>query len=611
MKKRLLFWLVLFLVNSLSLFSSDLSREQWISFRDGLPHLDDAVKNKKICITSWGTRACSGLSFKNPVADFSVLWHRAEHRPYSWGSLDAAASGDFIGYSNFPGFLFIDTFCNDTKSSEDQVRFALQKIRNRIPAHRDAVLVYSPTNDFPRDLKSPEYQKIHALYEDFAQKNGIPSLDLSAYLFAELQQGRLSLTDLSNPKIRQNYVYDLLSILMKKSILHPCTANEKFEIRAKRRSLIEPQRVSRVSYEKDNYSAGWLPWQLSPIRETPHILTGTGSNVFEFSFKGSSIGMLCLTVPESGNFLYSVDNSPWGEIKIKNTSKCEPEVFLLKTGMPREIKHSLRLKLVNPKQKILVGYFLITEYEHPVNITSLQGIDSIYAKIPPLKFKPAYKILDDLPRTRKKLTDGTPLSILLLGDSIVNGIRSSNFHLLMQKMYPKSQITLLTSVRGSTGCWYYQTPAAFHTYVGSKKFDLLVIGGISQRNDVEAIRKVVDMTRKTHPDAEIILMTDAWGFLHHLDPKNPCFDRPPTIQDSTYQGKLLKLRSEYASGVAFMDITTPWAHYLRNNNVPYHVFKADPVHANELGNQLLGRIIEAYFAPDNYDPYVQWQIRNK
>ena len=77
-------------------------------------------------------------------------------------------------------------------------------------------------------------------------------------------------------------------------------------------------------------------------------------------------------------------------------------------------------------------------------------------------------------------------------------------------MYPKCKIEKVTSARGSTGCWWYKLDNHVEEYVLRHKPDLLMIGGISQREDVDSIREVIRQVRaKQSP--EILLMTPAFG----------------------------------------------------------------------------------------------------
>ena len=48
-------------------------------------------------------------------------------------------------------------------------------------------------------------------------------------------------------------------------------------------------------------------------------------------------------------------------------------------------------------------------------------------------------------------------------------------------------------------------------YVLVHRPDLLMIGGISQRGDIESIRAVMAQVRAERPETEILLMTGAFG----------------------------------------------------------------------------------------------------
>jgi lysophospholipase L1-like esterase len=49
--------------------------------------------------------------------------------------------------------------------------------------------------------------------------------------------------------------------------------------------------------------------------------------------------------------------------------------------------------------------------------------------------------------------------------------------------------------------------------------------------------------------------------------------------------------------VEFFDFEGMWGRYIQGCGKPYAWFLRDPVHANTRGMQVLGRILEAYFAP--------------
>ena len=105
--------------------------------------------------------------------------------------------------------------------------------------------------------------------------------------------------------------------------------------------------------------------------------------------------------------------------------------------------------------------------------------DKVYAKLPPVKVEPTGNAFLSAPKTLDALKTGKPWRILMLGDSIVQDTFHSQFHALVKRAYPKSDITWLVSVRGSTGCWYYRFPENFEKYVTAYRPDCVIVGGIS------------------------------------------------------------------------------------------------------------------------------------
>jgi hypothetical protein len=58
---------------------------------------------------------------------------------------------------------------------------------------------------------------------------------------------------------------------------------------------------------------------------------------------------------------------------------------------------------------------------------------------------------------------------------------------------------------------------------------------------------------------------------------------------------LVRLAAE--ESVELVNMTGPWGEYIRHSEKARGWFMRDPVHANERGFQILGRILEKYFAP--------------
>ena len=85
--------------------------------------------------------------------------------------------------------------------------------------------------------------------------------------------------------------------------------------------------------------------------------------------------------------------------------------------------------------------------------------------------------------------------MVLLGDSIMGNTSASLFELLLMRDYPWCKIVKIASLRSSTGCKYYRQENRVEDYVLRHNPDLLVIGGISNGGDAEAVRSVIQQVR--------------------------------------------------------------------------------------------------------------------
>ncbi len=225
---------------------------------------------------------------------------------------------------------------------------------------------------------------------------------------------------------------------------------------------------------------------------------------------------------------------------------------------------------------------------------TLKQIEKIYSEMPPLKYTPSKDRWKFLPKTASILkAKKGELRVVMLGDSIVNDTSRSSWDLLVQKQYPKHRITKITCVRGSTGCWWYKKPERVRRYVLDQKPDLLIIGGISQRNDIDSIRSVIQQVRAKRK-CDVLLMSGSFG---RVDPKNDKqwqFEFDP--KGKTYRAKLLRLAKETNS--AFLDMRAHWGKYVRESGKDVKYFMRDVVHANPKGEQIIGRILARHLTLD-------------
>ncbi|MHC4557495.1 MAG: SGNH/GDSL hydrolase family protein [Planctomycetota bacterium] len=227
------------------------------------------------------------------------------------------------------------------------------------------------------------------------------------------------------------------------------------------------------------------------------------------------------------------------------------------------------------------------------NQRTLDQIERIYSEMPPISYMPPSGRLHNLPRTRQRLTKGGTLRVVMLGDSIVNDTSRSCWNLLLEREYPNCRIEKITSVRGSTGCWWYKEFGRVQKFVLDHKPELVIIGGISQRGDIDSIREVIRQIRSSC-QTDILLMTGAFGQVEPSDESQWKKISDPN-HFSDYRKGIEKLAIEV--GAAFLDLETAWAKYIHSCGRDLEWFKRDPIHANERGEQILGHILTAYISP--------------
>lgn len=224
---------------------------------------------------------------------------------------------------------------------------------------------------------------------------------------------------------------------------------------------------------------------------------------------------------------------------------------------------------------------------------SLEQINRIQSEMVKGEFTPPPPDWAHLPKTKQKLVEGGELSILAVGDSIVADTMRSGWINKLREAYPKAKITGTVYVRGGGGCQHYKLEDRVARNIVPRKPDLVFIGGISQA-DLDSIRTVIKQIRSGLPEVEILLATGTFG---STDPRVPAeIDKARHSGTGQYGIDLKKLAAE--ENCAFLDMTTPWVQYIRSSKVHPHVFYRDRVHANEFGEQILTKVLIAFFKPE-------------
>lgn len=228
------------------------------------------------------------------------------------------------------------------------------------------------------------------------------------------------------------------------------------------------------------------------------------------------------------------------------------------------------------------------------NQRTLNQIERIYLEMPPVRYTPPSDRWQYLPQTKQHLTEGERLRVVMLGDSIVNDTSRSCWNLLLEQHYPECRIIKITSVRGSTGCWWYKEPGRVQKFVLDHDPNLVIIGGISQRGNISSIRDVIRQIRRAS-ETDILLMTGAFG---RVDPRDETQWKRMSDPNhySDYRKDIENLAHE--TKTAFLDMEAAWGRYIRECGKDLDWFKRDSIHANERGEQILGHILAAYLSPN-------------
>lgn len=219
--------------------------------------------------------------------------------------------------------------------------------------------------------------------------------------------------------------------------------------------------------------------------------------------------------------------------------------------------------------------------------------DAVARTIPPLQYVPDPGRGRCLQRVLARLRAREHTRVVMLGDSIMNDIGNSPWDVLVERHYDGPRIDAMTSVRGSTGCRFYQEDAHLRRYVLDYAPQLLIIGGISNGADIDAVRNVIRAVRRAS-DADIMLMFNA-----RVRIEEPGEVNPPTLdlepQMVCFRDGLAALAGE--EGAEFYDIHAVFTDYLRRSIRPFAYYARDALHINARGRQVFARILEHYFAP--------------
>ena len=547
------------------------------------------------------------LGFKKYFPNAAMNETRHMQSYGSWFGLFRCSRGlPVFGEVICSGHLAILDFAADDRNTRiEQVQLSLEGLVRQITLYRNThsrILIYTLTADMLHAYKAgqtPEYVRIS---EQIAEHYGIPSLNLAKYAAEKIIAGEISFEAFSadgiNPtdagaKIYSEAVAKFIDALM--------TA---YPIPEKPNQYVLPEPLFPetddngriIAYEDPQVkqSDNWKQGQVSPIGPFRHILVSDKEGAtLTLKFKGSEIGIIDVVEKDSADYEYSVDGATFTRLySPKEAHDPSMRPISLAKGLDRQAWHQLVLKVASPGIARIGGFLLNGTVEDSLaGLSTLAQIDGTYAAMNPIAYTPPPNRFVNIPKTIGRLRDGGELRMVLLGDSIMGNTSGSSFELLLMRDYPKCKVLKITSLRSSTGCKYYREENRVQEYVLRHNPDLLIIGGISNGGDSEAVRSVIKQVRAQKPDTEVLLLTPVFGALQDEHIRTYTREIDPTTSNFRFNMQQVAVDEK----CAFFDMTGPWWEYIQNSGMTYGWFKGDAVHANSRGCQIIGRLLEIWF----------------
>lgn len=245
--------------------------------------------------------------------------------------------------------------------------------------------------------------------------------------------------------------------------------------------------------------------------------------------------------------------------------------------------------------------------------------DTYYDKLlARLAYVPKANRWSHLPLTLSHLRTGQNLRIVMLGDSVQQDTANAPWDVWLQRLYPGATIQLISSTRGGTGVQYFKDHMA--EFVLAYQPDLLCIGGISHADDMTSFQSVVDQLRADDSAkgraTEILILTRQWSpnvqgnyfFAPGITELDQVAANNPGGVPDDYRGHLLTFCAE--NNIEYLDLTGVASQFINGpaaaagigpptntNGDPYSFWLRDYVHSSDNGKIILGRMLEAFFAP--------------
>lgn len=601
------------------------SASEYYQIRGGIPNSqyffkNDRVGNQYLFFIGNSVLAGTGLKDANlrysaqMVKGFKKYFPEAGMRETrhiqpggSWFDLFRCSRGQAVfGEVICSGHLAILDFAADDRGQDiDRVKTSLEGLVRQITLYRathSRILVYTLTPEMFAECQAGQQPEYIQVCEKIADHYQVPSLNLARYAADRILAGEISFADFSadgiNPTDAGTRIYAEGVAVFIDALMTAYPVPEKPQ------PLVLPEPLFPetndngriVAYEDPEVKASgtWRSGQASPVGPFRHILVSNRvGDTLTLNFRGSEIGILDVVDKDSADYEYAVDGAALQRLSAsKDVSAPTMRPVSLARDLARDQDHQLVLRVASDGTVRMGGFLLNGTIRNAfAGMSTLERIDTIYADMDPIHFEPPKERFANIPTAMKTLREGGELRMVLLGDSIMGNTSASSFELLLMRDYPKCKIIKIASLRSSTGCTYYQEDNRVEDYVLRHNPDLLMIGGISNRGDYEAVRSVIRQVRAKKPDTEILLLTPVFGSMR--DEHIRTFTREIDTATDNFRSGMQRVAAE--EHCAFFDMTGPWWSYIQDSGKTYGWFMGDAVHANNRGCQIIGRLLEIWF----------------
>jgi len=209
--------------------------------------------------------------------------------------------------------------------------------------------------------------------------------------------------------------------------------------------------------------------------------------------------------------------------------------------------------------------------------------DAVIDRAAPVTYDPPDGRFEPLPETRSTIADGGSLTVVIVGDSIMNDVANGHPDVLLERANPGLEVELVAAVRGSTPVGWFASSDRAQEHVLAHDPDLIVAGGVST-NEASEYRSLIE-TVSGGSSAEFLAMTGG------ISPP----DWQYTSDDPDFRSAAESIATE--EGVGFFDSREAFEGDLDRTGIERTTLQRDFVHGNSRGKAVLARQLTRFLTP--------------